>query len=250
MGQRRTTTSLRGNTAARSEEQTRQRWGSQGIPMRRNTQGRWRRRTRTSWRRFSPSVVLRVSGTTTGTGLLRQVLHGAEGLISRHKVWGLESLSETALEEVIGVLKEARKKLRAPAIYISGPMTGLPNLNMEAFNEAERKLRKAGWSDIRNPARLAVNEYENLPRSLYLRSDLRQLLDCQAILLLRGWQRSKGARLEALIADEVGIRRLYEIKKDKTNDHTKRVNHALNQAIHHPTHECLGEGKKTGDQRH
>ena len=217
--------------------------------MKRNTQGRWRRRTRTSWRRFSPSVVLPRRDIMIGGGVISRVLSGAEGLISRNKVWG-ETISEAALEEIIGVLKEARKKLRAPAIYISGPMTGLPNLNMEAFNEAERKLRKAGWSDIRNPARLAVNEYENLPRSLYLRSDLRQLLDCQAILLLRGWQRSKGARLEALIADEVGIRRLYEIKKDKTNDHTKRVNHALNQAIHHPTHECLGEGKKTGDQRH
>jgi len=157
-------------------------------------------------------------------------------------------VSETALEEVIGVLKEARKKLKAPAIYISGPMTGLPNLNMEAFNNAEDKLRKAGWSDIRNPARLAVNEYENLPRSLYLRADLRQLLDCQAVLLLRGWQQSKGARLEALIADEVGIRRVYEEKQETRSDHTKRVNHALHQAIHHKTHGCLGEGEKTGDQ--
>ena len=207
--------------------------------MKRNTQGRWRRRTRTGWRRFSPREVLRVSGTMTGTGLLKQVLQGAEGLISRHKAWGW-MVSETALEEVIGVLKEARKKLKAPAIYISGPMTGLPNLNTEAFNHAEEKLRRAGWSDIRNPARLAVNEYENLPRSLYLRSDLRQLLDCQAILLLRGWERSKGARLEALIADEVGIRRVYEKETKGKSNHTERVNHALHQAIHNPTHECVG----------
>ena len=213
--------------------------------MKPNTQGRWPRRIRTSLRRFSPSVVLRARDTTTGTGMLERVLYGAESVISRNKVWGIRS--ESALEEIICVLKETRKRLKAPAIYISGPMTGLPNLNTEAFNDAEDKLRKAGWSDIRNPARLAVNEYENLPRSLYLRSDLRQLLDCQAILLLRGWEQSKGARLEALIADEVGIRRVYEKETKGKSNHTERVNHALHQAIHNPTHECVGQGKKTGD---
>lgn len=182
----------------------------------------------------------------TGTGLLKQVLQGAEGLISRHKAWGW-MVSETALEEVIGVLKEARKKLKAPAIYISGPMTGLPNLNTEAFNHAEEKLRRAGWSDIRNPARLAVNEYENLPRSLYLRSDLRQLLDCQAIFLLRGWQKSRGARLEVLIADEVGIRRVYEEKNQARSDDTKHTNRALHQAVHHTDAPCVGKEQKTGD---
>ncbi len=214
--------------------------------MKPNTQGQWRRRTNRSLRRFSPSVVLRQRDTMTGTGTLERVLSGAESVISRNKVWGVKS--ESALEEIICVLKETRKRLKAPAIYISGPMTGIPNLNMEAFNDAENKLRKAGWSDIRNPARLAVNEYENLPRSLYLRSDLRQLLDCQAILLLRGWEQSKGARLEALIADEVGIRRVYEKETKTKSDHTERVNHALHQAIHNPTHECVGQGKKTGDQ--
>ena len=214
--------------------------------MRRNTQGKWRRRTRASWRRFSPNVVLRQRDTTSGFGQLERVLSGAESVISRNKVWGIRS--ESALEEIICVLKETRKRLKAPAIYISGPMTGLPNLNMEAFNDAENKLRKAGWADIRNPARLAVNEYENLPRSLYLRSDLRQLLDCQAILLLRGWEQSKGARLEALIADEVGIRRVYEKETKGKSNHTERVNHALHQAIHNPTHECVGQGKKAGDQ--
>jgi len=217
--------------------------------MKANTQGKWPRRTKTSWRRFSPSVVLAPSPTTTGIGTLWRVLQGAEGVISRNKVWGLGDRSEAALEEVISVLKEARKKLKAPAIYISGPMTGLPNLNMGAFNEAERKLRKAGWSDIRNPARLAVNEYENLPRSLYLRADLRQLLDCQAVLLLRGWQKSKGARLEVLIADEVGIRRVYEEKNQSRSNDTKHTNRALHEAIHHTDASCVGEVKEAGGQR-
>ena len=41
-----------------------------------------------------------------------------------------------------------------PRIYISGPMTGWPNLNREAFDAAEARLRGNGWFTI-NPHRLS-----------------------------------------------------------------------------------------------
>jgi hypothetical protein len=218
--------------------------------MRQNTQGKWPNRTRESLRRFSPSVVLQARDTTNGSGILGRVLSEAESVISQHKNWAGQARLETALEEIISVLAVARRRFAAPAIYVSGPMSGLPNLNMEAFNEAEQKLRKAGWPDVRNPAGLAVNLYKNLPRGLYLRADLRQLLDCHVIFLLRGWEKSKGARLEALIADEVGMGRIYEEKNEARTNDTKRVNQALRQAIHHEPHDGMAQGKKTGDKKH
>lgn len=41
---------------------------------------------------------------------------------------------------------------------------------------------------------------------LAMRSDLRALLDCDAIYMLPGWSRSRGARLEARVARACGLR--------------------------------------------
>lgn len=40
---------------------------------------------------------------------------------------------------------------------------------------------------------------------------LKELMDCDAILLLKGWKESRGARLEAYIASQLKIK-IYEEK--------------------------------------
>ncbi len=79
-------------------------------------------------------------------------------------------------------------------IYVSGPMTGLPNNNVPAFNEATKRLRKKGYRVV-NPAELDKGEpcrtWEDC-----LRRDLRELTKCVAIATLPGWKRSRGANLE------------------------------------------------------
>lgn len=92
-------------------------------------------------------------------------------------------------------------------IYISGPMTGLPNNNAEAFDEAERVLKEAGLYDPVNPAELDRQMKKELgglnnPGDVYqfFRRDFRALLDCQAIYMLPGWEKSYGARVELLVA--------------------------------------------------
>jgi hypothetical protein len=87
-------------------------------------------------------------------------------------------------------------------VYISGPMTGLPDLNFPAFHAAAAKLRAAGYEAI-NPA-----EHEEAPGKAwadYLRKDIRLLMDCTGVALLPGWEQSKGARLERHIAIELGM---------------------------------------------
>lgn len=88
-------------------------------------------------------------------------------------------------------------------LYLSGPMTGLPKLNFPDFHAAAARLRALGYSVI-NPAELNAGPGS---KSWYecMRTDLKALLDCDAIVLLDGWQQSAGAHLEIHVAHRVGI---------------------------------------------
>ena len=88
-------------------------------------------------------------------------------------------------------------------IYIAGPMTGQPDHNFPAFHAAAERFRKAGW-DVVNPAE-NFDGRTDLPRATYLRSDVVMLAECDAIALLSGWEESRGAKLEAILAAELGL---------------------------------------------
>jgi len=87
-------------------------------------------------------------------------------------------------------------------VYISGPMTGYANFNGEAFIAAEETLRAAGHEPI-NPARHPV--VETWAWADYLRVDLRDLLDAEAVATLPGWECSRGASLEVYNAHALGM---------------------------------------------
>ncbi len=79
-------------------------------------------------------------------------------------------------------------------IYISGPITGLPPKEVEqTFGRVAAKLNKLGWeavSPLNNglPAEASYNEH--------MLRDLEMLAECRAIFMLKGWENSKGARIE------------------------------------------------------
>ena len=83
-------------------------------------------------------------------------------------------------------------------IYVCGPMTGLPGLNFEAFFEADKRLRDAGY-EVLNPADRA-GRTEGMPWEWYLRRCIKDVADADAVALLPGWAASRGAKLEVLIA--------------------------------------------------
>ena len=88
-------------------------------------------------------------------------------------------------------------------IYISGPMTGMPEFNYPAFHAAARRLRQAGW-DVINPAE-NFGGCTDLPREVYMRLDVTHMVACSAIAMLPGWRTSRGARVEYLLAHELGM---------------------------------------------
>lgn len=90
--------------------------------------------------------------------------------------------------------------------YIAGPMTGHPELNFPAFHRAAAFFRAQGV-EVVNPAE--INADPSAGWIECMRNDIRELVTCDAILMLPGWERSKGASLEHHIARQLELRVVY-----------------------------------------
>lgn len=93
-----------------------------------------------------------------------------------------------------------------PRIYIAGPMTGLPENNYPAFAEAATTFRSRGYH-VENPAELLPSK--PLPEMTWLdwmRLTVPQMLTCDLVIMLPGWQDSKGATIETDLARGLGMR--------------------------------------------
>lgn len=86
-------------------------------------------------------------------------------------------------------------------VYISGPMTGLPDYNRWAFNATDRWLRNNIGCSILNPAR----HPGGLEYGEYMRRAYRDLTMASAVVLLPGWESSRGALAEVQAAGIMGL---------------------------------------------
>lgn len=87
-------------------------------------------------------------------------------------------------------------------VYISGPMTGIPDLNFPAFNAAAERFRGVG-AVVVNPAEL--NPEPGKSWGECMRVDIAALMKCDSIFMLAGWRLSRGATLEHHIAQSLGM---------------------------------------------
>lgn len=106
-------------------------------------------------------------------------------------------------------------------VYIAGPMTGHPRHNIPAFDAMAAALRRAGYEAI-SPAELDSPEdralaYASMEGSLaghdktwgdFLARDVKLIADdgIQGIVVLPGWQTSRGARLETFVGFLSGLK--------------------------------------------
>lgn len=88
-------------------------------------------------------------------------------------------------------------------IYIAGPMTGIDELNFPAFHTAAKLIRETGNEAV-NPAE--INPDLDADWTECMIEDIKQLSKCDAIHLLPGWENSFGARIEALVAQKLGLK--------------------------------------------
>lgn len=85
-------------------------------------------------------------------------------------------------------------------LYVSGPITNMPELNKPVFASASARLRDAGHTVI-NPHEIGDPSELLLTWESYLRADLAFMLTgADALALLSGWEHSRGATLERHVA--------------------------------------------------
>jgi len=88
-------------------------------------------------------------------------------------------------------------------VYLSGPMTGYDEFNYPAFHAFAEALRNRGHEVISPAEQDAASGIEPGMAEWheFVRWDLKVMLDCEAIVLMDGWHKSRGARLEHHVAD-------------------------------------------------
>ena len=102
--------------------------------------------------------------------------------------------------------------------YLAGPMTGVPHFNYPLFVRAAAELRQTHDLTVMSPVELDQMSGEDIARAAmespdgdlsktaiaetwgdFVSRDLKFVVDhCDSIVFLDGWQKSRGARLEAL----------------------------------------------------
>lgn len=98
-----------------------------------------------------------------------------------------------------------------PVVYLSGPMTGLPDFNFPAFETATAALRELGIVVLSphehdldggfDPA----SDGDDFDLRAALEWDIEAVLRSDAIVVLPGWQSSPGCTVEVAVAASMDI---------------------------------------------
>lgn len=87
-------------------------------------------------------------------------------------------------------------------VYISGKISGLDlDVAKTHFKAAELELKERGFNTV-NPFDLNADTAEWKDAMI---NDITFLFNCDGIYLLNNWRRSRGARIERIIAQELGL---------------------------------------------
>jgi hypothetical protein len=89
--------------------------------------------------------------------------------------------------------------------YLAGPMRGLPNSNYDAFAEARGRLRQAGY-EVHCPAEGATRPATDDSFAPQMQGCLEGVLKSEALIVLPGWAKSEGAKVEVAVAVATGKR--------------------------------------------
>ncbi len=135
-------------------------------------------------------------------------------------------------------------------VYLSGPMRGLEDFNYKKFHALAAELRSQGH-EVFNPAETFGGDQTRKPKE-YLRVDAEELSRAlpdgesyyEALVVMDGWENSKGVAFEMAVATgyEIPILDVYTFQKLKIPEtilqEAQRIVHGdRNQDYGHPYHD-------------
>ena len=86
-------------------------------------------------------------------------------------------------------------------VYLCGPVTGMPNRNQDAFEEAAKKLEAAGYR-VSVPTRIVAPSTAHADA---MKICMAELLRCGGVCTLEGVGQSSGAQVEMAVAAACGM---------------------------------------------
>ena len=104
-------------------------------------------------------------------------------------------------------------------VYISLPMSGFEDTIRKRWDDAINKVKKIFYDcnvTIVGPTNIDDFDYNGakVPHdrkwSYYISKDVEPLLDSTHIFLCKGWEKSKGCKLESVIANEMKLKVMME----------------------------------------
>lgn len=96
-------------------------------------------------------------------------------------------------------------------VYLSGPMTGLPDYNRAAFNLREEAFKAKGYC-VLNPARISEKAGPAHAYEWYLKRALQMMLQADAVYVFGDVSRSRGVDAELRLARELNMPVVFECK--------------------------------------
>jgi hypothetical protein len=122
-------------------------------------------------------------------------------------------------------------------LYLAGPMSGIEDFNYPQFKAVAAWLRDPNGYEVLNPQEIdelhpkkvcgegdsSAEAIQNCPEcsprdwSWYMRIALGMVLESEAIALLPGWEKSRGARRELDISLDLG-NKIFVVKVTKFSD--------------------------------
>lgn len=89
-------------------------------------------------------------------------------------------------------------------LYIAGPVTGMPDNNIDMFIEAQKAAESIGY---------IVLSTHLLPKGMseafYMKSGFIMIDECDRMMMLPGWEDSLGAKAEFNYAQKVGVTEIF-----------------------------------------